>query len=858
MTNLTDFIQNELYPRLFEVVDRAFPSMDFKPYRGGWASPYKLNGERSHDGRKEKSTITRRVPHRVLEQGGENKDLLSFYMELNGFGEKQTAEAVRQLCPILGLTMPQMEDSAAYRAYKEKQDRLEAVGLKMREALYTDEGRGTLAYLRENRGYSDEFIKEAGFGFVSPSIREELRDLFRYINRDGVEVNLPYDVGINYFLSLPYRTGGNIQGFVFRTTLQDYSPKYKDAFISAKASKRYHLFGLTGLRLTGNGERDRDITIVEGEIDALRATFAGLPNVVAASGGNVSAEALQQAKDRGVKRVTLLFDYDTPKWGQTLKEKQEETASKIEKAIATIQKAGLTPFVASFPTDGGKVDADSFLREHPDNGKEELEEIIATATSGAQWLGYRLLSRATGDKSEGLTEKELHELKRQTIELCNSPYTSATDRAIILRNLAEATGGYITAETLQEEADLLKLAQDRDRQKEETISLAAEALKLATDGKTAEALSVLSERVTGLKQISREAEYSTLLTLPTAEGVLSDFKKRPTGLSTPYAFDTKDGREPLLLPTGALTIICAPTSHGKTRMLENLALHLATDGEPGDVLFFTFEEDSTAVNLELLNIYADMNLSGNNLKTLSSFYRRGKDRYFTGERVPDSYRPKEAEFLSLLTSGKLRVYYKDFDSPTLIEAIRYIAKSTKVKAVFVDYIQKLNTEGNRLSRKEELKGICSEFEKLAIETSLPVVMAAQLNRQTLSPVDMSVQNIADASEIEHYANIVMLIWNSVVKPLQGNTYYKSKENQTYSEEAKLLESRGFNIGTEGKLYAILAKNRGGQRNISAILDYNGNTGVIKPNYTKAEAEPQQQPQQGELWDEPGDQITSAF
>lgn len=822
MTNLTDFIQNELYPRLFEVVDRAFPSMDFKPYRGGWASPYKLNGERSHDGRKEKSVITRRQPNRVLEQGGESKDLLSLYMEQNGIGSP--VEAVRQLCPILGLTLPQMEDNEAYRAYREKQDRLEALDLKMREALYTEEGRGTLAYLRENRGYSDEFIKFAGFGFLSPSIREELRDTI-YIKQE---------IGVTHFLSLPYRTGGNIQGFVFRRAYYDGGQKYLNAFISEKASKKYHLFGLTGLRLTGDGERDRDITIVEGEIDALRATFAGLPNVVAVTGGNVSAEALQEAKKRGVKRVTLLFDYDTPKEGQTLEDKQEETDRKIEKAIATINEAGLTPFVASFPNDGGKVDADSFLREH---SKEELEEIIATATSGAQWLGYRLLSRATEGKSEGLTEKELHELKRQTIELCNSPYTSATDRDIILRNLAEATGGYITAETLQEEADLLKLAQDRDRQKQETISLAAEALKLATDGKTAEALSVLQEKVTGLQQISRETEYSNLLNMPSAEGVLGSFSEKPTGIATPYAFDTKDGKIPLQLPTGALTYICAPTSHGKTRMLENLALYLATDGEPGDVLYFTFEEDTTAVDLELLNIYADMRLSGNNLRTLSSYYRNGEDRYFKGERAPEAFKHKEAEFLSLLTSGKLRVYYKDFDSSALIGAIRYIAKNIRVKAVFIDYIQLLHKAGTRLQRKDELKEICKDFMDLAVETSLPIVMAAQLNREAYSPVDMAVQNIAEASDIEHSANIVLLLWNSAVKPIpgKGGYYIRNKGEATLSDEAKLLESRGFHIGEEGKLYAILAKNRSGARNIDAILDFDGNTGKIKPNLDKAEA-----------------------
>ena len=325
--------------------------------------------------------------------------------------------------------------------------------------------------------------------------------------------------------------------------------------------------------------------------------------------------------------------------------------------------------------------------------------------------------------------------------------------------------------------------------------------------------------------------------MPSAEGVLTSFSERPTGIATPYAFDTKEGKIPLQLPTGALTYICAPTSHGKTRMLENLALYLATDGEPGDVLYFTFEEDTTAVDLELLNIYADMRLSGNNLRTLSSYYRNGEDRYFKGERAPEAFKHKEAEFLSLLTSGKLRVYYKDFDSSALIEAIRYIAKNIRVKAVFIDYIQLLHKAGTRLQRKDELKEICKDFMDLAVETSLPIVMAAQLNREAYSPVDMAVQNIAEASDIEHSANIVLLLWNSAVKPIpgKGGYYIRNKGEAALSDEAKRLESRGFHIGEEGKLYAILAKNRSGARNIDAILDFDGNTGRIKPNLDRAGA-----------------------
>ena len=91
----------------------------------------------------------------------------------------------------------------------------------------------------------------------------------------------------------------------------------------------------------------------------------------------------------------------------------------------------------------------------------------------------------------------------------------------------------------------------------------------------------------------------------------------------------------------------------------------------------------------------------------------------------------------------------------------------------------------------------------------------------------TVQNIAEASDIEQSANVVMLIWNSVVKPLPESTaYYKGKDSKMLTDDAKRLESIGFNIGQHGKIYAILSKNRGGERNIDTVLDFNGNTGVI--------------------------------
>ena len=829
MSDITNFINEELYPRLFDRVGQAFPEMGFQQVRGNWISPLKLNGDRSHDGRKDKSVITARQPHRVLEQGGESMSLIDLYMQRHSL---QFIEALRQLCSICGLELPQTEGAESYKAWKEKQDRLERVASQMSKALYTDEGAATLDYLK-GRGCDEDFIKWGGFGFVSQAVLKELRDLFTYTNKDGQEVSLPYRVGSTYSLAIPYRTGGKINGFVFRSILTDDQlkgkPKYKDAFISATASKRDHLFGLTGLSLTGDRAKDRDITIVEGEIDALRATFCHIPNVVAASGGSVSVEALKEARRKGVKRVTLLFDTEATEQGR------EQTAKKVERAIDTINEAGLTPFVCYLPspTGGGKEDTDSYLRTHTG---EELASIIDKALSAPLWKFQRITEQAVATQGEsGITFKNLDEYKRQTIALCNSDSTSATDRDTILAAFEQNTGGSITKEALQEEADALKLAAEKNLQRKQTEAVAAEALRLSHEGKTDEALSFLKSKFDDLQAVSKKAVYDQLLSLPTKEDVLRRFKERPVGIATEYEFTLPNKeRQRLTLAAGGLTYICAPTSHGKSRFLENIALQVAASEGGGDVLYFSFEEDRAAVELQLLNIYANMGLSNNNLRTLNSHYTKGEDYFKYGVSMND-FKRKEDEFLRLLTTGRLRVFYEDYDSGDLIGAIRNYHRQRPAKAVFVDYIQLLHTAGTKLQRREELGEMCKQLWKLATELSIPIVLAAQLNRETYSPTDMTSQNIAEAADIERSANTIVLLWNSAFDATpQKSSYYTYRKKNGEAEkvltgEGKKIADKGFNLGAAGQIYAKITKNRGGAPNGDAVLNFNGNTGRIEPN-----------------------------
>lgn len=837
-TNLgfQQFLDERLYPAMYARADELFPPLHFQRTPRGWFSPCKLDGTPSHDRRRDKCRITPKVPQVVFEQGGEARNIISHYQQQQGLATRM--DAIRDLCSRLGLVMPAPADPEAYRRHQQRQDALERAARAMREALATPEGAEVAEYLKGQRGYRDDFIRWAEFGYCSPLFASStLRALFTYRDQSGQEVcALPYDAGTRYTLAMPYRSGTAIQGFVFRSVRPDASPKYKDAFVSATASKRYHLYGLTGLRLTGNGEKDRDITVVEGEIDALRATFAGVPNVVAASGGNLSPEALDEARRRGVRRVTLLFDTEGSE------DSQRDNHTKAVRAIQTIQRSGLTSMIAYLPSRGGKVDADTFLLSHTG---EELQNEIDKAVPGAIFLFERLTAASAARNEAGGTSvpfKNFDDYRRAVIALCNdAEITPPTVRDLLFQRFAQATGSAITRESLREEADRDKAIADASRQRREVEAIAAEAYQLAKDGKVEQALGLLrSQRLSDASAITRQGEYGRLLELPDAASIRSALASRPGGIETPFVFGSGERRQRLVLPCGALTYICAPTSHGKSRMLENLAIRLAEEQErtAGDVLYFTFEEDAEAVRLEMLNIYAGQTLSANNLRSLASHYRTGRD-YFGREADREAFQRREGEFLDMLTRGRLRVFYRDFDSDDLIGAVRFVAAHTRVKAVFVDYVQLLHKRGTRLQRKDELKEICADLMKLAVDTGLAVVLAAQLNREALSPVEMAVQNIAEASDIEHSANIVMLLWNSATRPLPRSGYFlpsaSNKGEAKCCREAAGIEGRldkcgcPFRVGTPGHIYALLAKNRGGERNLDAVLRFNGNTGVVEPN-----------------------------
>lgn len=807
MSDLYFFINNELKPRLWNHIPSIFPDMDFKLIGNKWQSNKHYDGTEGTEYKRDRSVITSTKPNGIWDNTRqEAKEIFALYKEQNNL---TTWEAVTRLCAIVGIPEPETTQEAKenYRRSEERRNALEESAKRQMTALYTPEGASTLNYLH-SRGWTDEEIEKAELGYIS------VNEAHTIVNQDGI--------GTDYTLSIPLRSGGRIYGFKFRTINAQVPQNRKYVYLTG-TTKRDNLFNLTGI-LQENGS----IVVVEGELDALHAQVRGINGVVATGGGKLTEELLQAATGRGIKRITLLFDKD---------EKGEEF---IKDSISVAWGKRISVLVATYPDetlpDGTKIhDTDEYLRAHT---PDELKSLIENAKTASIYLLESLVSKAIQENGgmDFIKDAVERDLTRRVISLANS-IPDQTERDLVLLSYSKIIDEAISEDALKAVADEERAIDDSLRKKQQATEASNKAASLLKDGKVDEALSVMGEAYTSLQKIGARQKYSSLLALPSESSLFNRMKNKQGELPTLYEFEhpTTHEKERFTLPTGAITFIVAPTSHGKSTLLQNIALQIAKAEGEGTTLYFTFEEDADSVTLQLLNKYMGeefcRNYSSshsNNLRAITHYYMTGEDKYIAKDKVSIFHQKLNTFMASLYNSGKLRLFYEDYDSTELIEAIRYIHSQTKVKAVFIDYIQLLSKNGNRKQRTEELKDICKDLKDLCIETQLPIVVAAQANREVTSPLEMHSQKIAEAADLERIANKILFIWNS---------NFAAQKSKDSSKEIEAFEKRtGIKLGNGGKIYAKLTKNRGGVVNIEATLDYNGNTGVMKPNCNAVEPE----------------------
>ncbi|GAB3909135.1 hypothetical protein GCM10028803_46190 [Larkinella knui] len=371
----------------------------------------------------------------------------------------------------------------------------------------------------------------------------------------------------------------------------------------------------------------------------------------------------------------------------------------------------------------------------------------------------------------------------------------------------------ITSEIYQEITERIRFDRALEAQNEEMSALLDRVRAKQEIGDTNGALVDLTKGIQEIKSRTSKDNYANLLVPTTEKDFAERLKLKPDSLNTGL---TINGEE-LQFPAGAISLICAPTNHGKTTLLLNALLNVSKQNSEKSFYLFSFEEDSDSILITALSIDIDHSISKNNRASIRSYYRDDQHGIeWVGKYNRETFEVARRNFFeSLIDTGRVAIKYVEYGSEALADAIRYVAKYGNAGGVFIDYVQLINKEGFKAgTRAEELKRVCLDLKNAAVDTGLPVVLGAQFNRTVTSPLRLHPTQIADASDIEKIANCIVGFWNLAKKPMG------TKED---------LDAAAA-LAQYGDVYAEILKFRGGKTTgmgQGESWTFDGNTGVIR-------------------------------
>jgi DNA primase catalytic core len=797
MSNITDWIKYELYPTLFESIDTALPEFNFKRRGRNWVSSNKLKITGEEGDSIGKVYVWETAPGFIKDFTRETSSIVDYVIKRDGV---EFIDAVKTLADATGLQLPtdpnfNKED---YQSYRDKATILEDCNSYFNYCLENSTGADEVNTYLTSRGYSSEDIKAMELGYIP-----DQNKLFKYLLSKGHNqslidevVKLNKGIGSTHSLTIPYRSGGSVKGFKFRTT-GDATPKYLNSTGLDRIGGFFNLLGIKG---------DKDVVIVEGELDSLSATARGVENIVATGGSSIASDQVKDAIKRGAKSFTLCLDTEPGK--------EEETAKRLTSAIEVIMGEGVNRvYIVTLPDlGGGKTDPDRLIKE---SGVDAFMEAIKRALPYYEYKLQETLNKyGKIEEDRGLQPKDIDSLLDEVVETA-SHIPDATDRdryKKLFTSLEAIKELGISEESLSITVDRLTSTRDKEAQAKDFKKLLSEATQLQDKGETDKALELLDSKVKEVKLKDKVTEFSSLMK-PIKEDELKERQaNKPESLNSGYTI----GGEPLLLPSGAISILTAPTSHGKTTFLINLALNVAQEYPDKETYLFSYEEDGDSILINTLNTYLDEEISSNNRRTLKSYFTTGSTEYIKTQSRDYFTTNKDKFFRELIETRRLNINYSSYNSDTIIEAIRYLHKHAKPGAIFIDYIQLLNLPEGKYktySRQEEIKEICIALKDVAVETGLPIILGAQFNREVVNQLRIHATKIGEAGDIERIANLIVGFWNNNFKPL--------------ATEGELNEINNKGATTPDTLYTTILKNRGGRVGLEEILSFNGNTGRIK-------------------------------
>lgn len=746
------------------------------------------------------------------------------------------------------------------------------------EALRRNPDGVTGRYLREVRGIAAD---GSHFGELTKesiaAVRETLkRKGYKYDADDFKALGLTdYYAEQGFNCVIPYYVNGSVRGFVLRNTRPDCEPKDRYRY-SQGLGRGGYCDTLT------HGE---PAVIVEGQFDAVRLTQAGVRNVIGVGGAKIGEDIARLLKAHGITEIVYMPDLEYNERGERKTEIVEQAIKAFQSAQVDGEPVVSSLYVAELPTPDGanlnglKIDADTYGKEH---GGAALADVVKYDSSAAwAWELDALMTWAKKeDKEHGNVNIATFQRKFNDIYTrVGSSYERQRLRDKIANNKVFAAFG-VTPQALRDVDEWRRNTESNNRTKDGAAALN----KAIQEGASPERIKDILRELTDAVAVNTADEWNAQLSQTFADE-LKAIEEQPDTLKTKWEVGTIDKagqfrkHDNIEFYPADIEVFCAPTSHGKTMILFQSAMDLiATTNKT--YLYVSCEENKRQLLERALNVYMDIpttedGKTGDKQHAPDGYCFKAQTRKKTikaairGDVAPYEYTEfmggsEHYAALSKLIRAWVGRYEREvfprlklIHTEATIESIcsniyrtveDYRAKGVDVGGVFVDYMQLLTTENRNYSRHDELKDICKALKECAARTELPIVIAAQLNRQVLSEgIDkITVANIGEGADIERIAHDIYLVWQ--IDKTQEFLYTENSRQDDTTINPTKLNTRSKRIYTKaqlnpndrvlkaGYIYIERMKARDGKTEGWGLLPYDGERGYIGENDKKKMAE----------------------
>ena len=283
------------------------------------------------------------------------------------------------------------------------------------------------------------------------------------------------------------------------------------------------------------------------------------------------------------------------------------------------------------------------------------------------------------------------------------------------------------------------------------------------------------------KAVSRVAEPYTLGRLQ------EDMLQTPDELKTGYESLDKLAR----IPQGALSIVAARPSHGRTAFLMNLLLNMVAEYEEKAFFFFSYKESRKWVALKLLNILSGKVIDEDrNLNLLERYVKGGYGS------TPEIEKGKN-EFNLLTEKGRLWIIDEPYFLDDLVDTVVYLSRRHDVGAILIDSVQKIKTKGDHTSRQAELQRVSVRMLETAKSLSVPIVLGARVDGSPHRKDNMALEDLKGVGDIGQDAQLVLgLYTDAVEKAIEDGT---NLAESSLDLKVKVLKNRNGPINQEAIL-----------------------------------------------------------